>query len=85
MAKHIFQYRTYIGQTIRVVLTTIMILCIDNIAQAQQQKTIVRVSEIEVHSEHLNEYSGQIIETCRYGSLGSRGGHVDFQKADESC
>lgn len=34
----------------------------DNIAHAQQQEMIVRISEIEIHPEHLDEYKAILKE-----------------------
>lgn len=34
----------------------ILLLCVRNIAHAQQQEMIVRISEIEIHPQYLEEY-----------------------------
>jgi len=56
MAKTVFQNRLYLRQPFRTVLTTVMFFCMNHIACAQQQKMMVRISEIEIHPRHLEEY-----------------------------
>lgn len=55
MTKYIFQYRCF-GQSLRAVLAIVMFFCMSNIAHAQQQEMMVRISKIEIYPEHLEEY-----------------------------
>lgn len=56
MSKYIFRYRICIKHPLRAVLAIIMLFCMSNLAHAQQQETMVRISEIEIHPQHLEEY-----------------------------
>lgn len=56
MTKYIFQYRICFKHHLRGVLAIVMLFCMNNIAHAQQQETMVRISEIEIYPQHLEEY-----------------------------
>ena len=62
MAKYIFQYSS-IRQCLQAVLTIIVLFTMNNIAYAQQQKEpLVRISEIEIHPQYLEEYKSILKE-----------------------
>lgn len=56
MTKCNFQYRVCFRKSFRTVLATIMIVCMTNITHAQKQEIMVRISEIEIHPEYLEQY-----------------------------
>lgn len=56
MTKYMFQYSNYFKHHLRVILAIAMLFCMNNISYAQQQQTMVRISEIEIHPQHLEEY-----------------------------
>ncbi|WP_286883309.1 MULTISPECIES: putative quinol monooxygenase [Sphingobacterium] len=56
MDKNIFEYRVWVRCTLQVVIATAMLFGMIHIAQAQQQDIMVRISEIEIHPEHLEQY-----------------------------
>lgn len=56
MTNYIFQYRNCFKHSLRVIPAILMLFCMNNIAHAQQQGMMVRISEIEIHSQHLAEY-----------------------------
>lgn len=56
MNNNIFLYRICISQPFRAVLAIVMLLFMNNIAHAQQQEMMVRISEIEIHPQYLEEY-----------------------------
>lgn len=56
MAKYIFQYRVCFRPPFRTVLAIVMLFCMNNLAHAQQQEMMFRISEIEIHPQHLEEY-----------------------------
>jgi quinol monooxygenase YgiN len=56
MTKYFFQYPVCFKQSLRAVLAIVMLFCMNNIARAQQQELMVRISEIEIHPQHLEEY-----------------------------
>ncbi len=62
MTKSNFQYCICFKYPIRAILAIVMLFCMDNIAHAQQQEMIVRISEIEIHPEHLDEYKAILKE-----------------------
>lgn len=61
MTKYIFQCRCF-NQPLRAVLAIVIFFSMNNIAQAQQQEMMVRISEIEIHPEHLEEYKSILKE-----------------------
>jgi len=62
MAKYIFQYSS-IRQCLQAVLSVIVLFTMNNIAYAQQQKEpLVRISEIEIHPQYLEEYKSILKE-----------------------
>lgn len=61
MFKRIFKYLNCFGRPFRIALTIAMLFCMNNIVQAQQQDMIIRISEIEIHPEHLEEYKTILI------------------------
>ncbi len=56
MKRPIFQYRIYTKHPLRAILAIIMLLCMNNTAHAQQQEVMVRISEIEIYPQYLEEY-----------------------------
>lgn len=56
MTRHISQHRIGNRQSLRAVLAIVMLFCMNNIAKAQQQETMVRISEIDIHPQYLEEY-----------------------------
>lgn len=56
MTKYIIQYRICFKYPLRAVLVIVMLFCMNNIVYAQQQKVMVRISEIEIYPQHLDEY-----------------------------
>lgn len=56
MDKNIFQCRIGVRWWLRAILATAILFCITNIAHGQQQEIMVRISEIEIHPEHLEKY-----------------------------
>lgn len=56
MTKYIFQYRIYFKLPMRIVLATVTLFCMNNMAHAQQPETMVRISEIEIQPQHIEEY-----------------------------
>ena len=56
MTKNIFRNRIFIKYPIRAIMAIEMLLCMNNNVHAQQQEMIVRISEIEIHPQHLEEY-----------------------------
>lgn len=56
MTNYIFQYRNCFKHPLRVVLAILMLFCMNNNAHAQQQGMMVRISEIEIHPQYLEEY-----------------------------
>lgn len=56
MTKNTFQYQNCFKHHLQVVLAIAMLFCMNNISYAQQQQTMVRISEIEIHPQHLEEY-----------------------------
>ncbi|WP_418359692.1 putative quinol monooxygenase [Sphingobacterium detergens] len=56
MTKNTFQYRISVTWAFQVLLVTATFFCMTNIARGQQNEIMVRVSEIEIHPEHLEKY-----------------------------
>lgn len=56
MTSYIFQYRICFKYPMQAILAMVMLFCMNNVAHAQQQDMIVRISEIEIHPQHLEEY-----------------------------
>lgn len=56
MTKPIFQPRISFWQSVKTVLSIVILFCMNNIAHAQQQEPMVRISEIEIHPQFLEEY-----------------------------
>lgn len=55
MTNYMFKYRIHLKQSLRAMLTIAIFFCMNNTVHAQQEM-IVRISEIEIHPEHLEEY-----------------------------
>lgn len=62
MTNYIFQCRICFRQPFRTVLAIVILLCMNNIAHAQQQEMMVRISEIEIHPQYLDEYKAILKE-----------------------
>lgn len=62
MTNYIFQCRIYFRQPFRTVLAIVMLLCMNNIAHGQQHEMMARISEIEIHPQHLDEYKAILKE-----------------------
>ena len=56
MIKYNFQYRIYFRRSLQVALTALAFICMGSVTFAQQKDMIIRISEIEIHPEHLEEY-----------------------------
>ncbi|MDF2515760.1 MAG: antibiotic biosynthesis monooxygenase [Sphingobacterium sp.] len=56
MTQNTFQYRISVRRAFQVLLVTATFFCMTNIAQGQQNEIMVRISEIEIHPEHLEQY-----------------------------
>jgi len=56
MIRNIFQYCIGLKYSLRVLMATGMLFYMDNNAQAQQQEMMIRISEIEIHPQYLEEY-----------------------------
>lgn len=56
MDKNSFQYHGWGNLSFQTMLVMVMFFCMFSIAQGQQQEIMVRISEIEIHPEHLEEY-----------------------------
>ncbi|RKE57206.1 putative quinol monooxygenase [Sphingobacterium detergens] len=56
MNKNIFRHRTWLRWSLQTVLATLMLFCMSNYAHSQQAEIMVRISEIEIHPEHLEKY-----------------------------
>ena len=56
MIKYNFQYSIYFRWSLQIVLTALAFLCMGSVTFAQQKDMIIRISEIEIHPEHLEEY-----------------------------
>jgi quinol monooxygenase YgiN len=56
MTSYMFKYRIFLKQALQGVLSIAIFFCMNNTAHAQQQEMMVRISEIEIHSEYLEEY-----------------------------
>jgi quinol monooxygenase YgiN len=55
MTNYMFKYRICLKQSLRSILTIAIFFCMNHTASAQQEM-MVRISEIEIHPEHLDEY-----------------------------
>lgn len=53
MTNSIFQSHIFLRQFIK---TVFILFCMNNMVKAQQQGILVRISEIEVYPQHLEEY-----------------------------
>lgn len=49
-------------QPLRAIMATVILFFMANMAHAQQQDIIVRISEIEIHPEHLDAYKAILKE-----------------------
>ncbi|WP_411971988.1 putative quinol monooxygenase [Sphingobacterium sp. Lzh-3] len=56
MDKNMFEYGVWVRRSLQVILATAMLFCMIHIAQAQQQDIMVRISEIEIHPQHVEHY-----------------------------
>jgi len=56
MSKRIFQWPICFKHPLRAVLVIVTLFCMNNIAYAQKQDVMVRISEIEIHPQHLEQY-----------------------------
>lgn len=56
MAKCTFQYPICFRNSFKAVLAIIMLISMNNTVNAQQQEMMVRISEIEIHPQYLDEY-----------------------------
>lgn len=56
MYKNIFEYRVWVRCSLKVILATAIIFCVNNNAKAQQQAMMIRISEIEIHPQHVEHY-----------------------------
>lgn len=56
MAKNILKYPIRLRRLLQAVPAIVTLFCMSNIAHAQQQEMIVRISEIEIHPQYLEEY-----------------------------
>jgi len=56
MSKYDYQYRIFIKHCLQAVQGITILFCMNNTAYAQQQEKMVRISEIEIQPQHLEEY-----------------------------
>ncbi|MGJ1430454.1 putative quinol monooxygenase [Sphingobacterium spiritivorum] len=56
MDKYSFQYSISFWRYLQVALTAVAFLWMGSAAFAQQKDMIIRISEIEIHPQHLEEY-----------------------------
>jgi quinol monooxygenase YgiN len=56
MDKNMFEYRVWVRCSLQVILATAIIFCMNNNAHAQQQAMMIRISEIEIHPQHIEHY-----------------------------
>lgn len=56
MTIYVFKYSNFLKQSLRAVMAVLFFFCMNNTVHAQQQEMMVRISEIEIHPEHLEEY-----------------------------
>ncbi|MNG75441.1 Antibiotic biosynthesis monooxygenase [compost metagenome] len=56
MDKNIFRHSTWLRWSLQTVLASVMFFCMSNYAHSQQREIMVRISEIEIHPEHLEKY-----------------------------
>ncbi|CAL1520160.1 hypothetical protein MMC2321_03916 [Chitinophaga sp. MM2321] len=56
MDKNDFLYRNCFKWPLQAVLVIIILFSMNNIVHAQQKKMMVRISEIEIHPQYLEEY-----------------------------
>lgn len=56
MDKNIFQSRIRVRWSLQAMQAMVILFCMTNIVHAQQQEMLVRISEIEIHPQHLEEY-----------------------------
>ncbi len=56
MYKNIFEYPVWVRFSLQVILATAIIFCMTNNTHAQQQAMMVRISEIEIHPQHVEHY-----------------------------
>ena len=50
------KYSVFPKRSLQTALVIVMLFCMNNLASAQQQKMMVRISEIEIHPQHLEAY-----------------------------
>ena len=62
MTKNIIKNRICLNYPIWAIRVIVMLLCMNNIAHAQQQEMMVRISEIEILPQHLEEYKAILKE-----------------------
>ena len=56
MTRHTFQYPICFSNSLKAILAIIMFISMNDAVQAQQGEMMVRISEIEIYPEHLDEY-----------------------------
>ncbi len=56
MDKYTPQYRTGFFRSLRIVMAIAVLSGVSSIAYGQHQEMIIRISEIEIHPQHLEEY-----------------------------
>lgn len=57
MVKYMLRYPILLAQSGPILFTLITLLCMTGNTQAQQQKMLIRISEIEIYPQYLAEYS----------------------------
>lgn len=85
MDKNIFRPRTWLRWSLQTVLATLMLFCMSNNVHSQQAEIMIRISEIEVHPEHLERYK-EILKVEAEASVRLEAGVIAifpmFQKND---
>lgn len=56
MNRYSFRYSISFRRSLQVALTAVAFLCMSSVTFVQQRDVIIRISEIEIHPEHLEEY-----------------------------
>lgn len=56
MDKYNFRYSICFWQSLQIALTAVAFFCMSSVTFAQQRDIIIRISEIEIHPEHLEAY-----------------------------
>lgn len=62
MAQSLSQRRNYFKHSLGAILALVMLFCMNDIAHAQHQEMMVRISEIEIHPEYLDAYKAILKE-----------------------